>query len=325
MARKQRHRNTRRPAPGLGRLGRVARAARSQLRRYPRAILDSVGSDGVVVRDPAAMKHLPDLAPHGLAAVWLGHSTTLLRIGGVTVMTDPVLSDRIGPSIGGRTLGILRYAPTPFTPDRLPPIDLVLVSHAHFDHLDKPTLRAIASERTTVLTARHTARLIPRGFGRVIELDWTDQFRLGGVTVSALRPAHWGARTALDRKRGYNAYVLRDDAPGGAANAGPNGVLFAGDTAMTEAFNRVRGIRLAIFGIGAYEDWEHAHATPEETWAMFSAIGGASPAAHLLPVHHSTFPIGNEPMDEPMARLLAASGTESHRVIRAAPGDLWAS
>jgi L-ascorbate metabolism protein UlaG (beta-lactamase superfamily) len=166
-----------------------------------------------------------------------------------------------------------------------------------------------------VVTARRTARLIPRGFGRVVELDWTDQLRVRGVTLSALRPAHWGARAGLDRRRGYNSYLIRSD---------DGGVLFAGDTAMTDAFNRLKDLRLAIFGIGSYEDWEHAHATPEETWAMFRSIGGGT-TQYLLPVHHSTFPIGNEPPGEPMRRLLEAAGREASRVIRAAPGALWAA
>ncbi len=295
-----------------GRLRRVARAARSQLRRYPRALYESVSGNGVA-RSTTGVEVLPDLGRHALAAVWIGHATTLLRIGGLTILTDPVLSDRVGPSIGGRTFGLSRLLPAPVTADRLPPIDAVLLSHAHFDHLDKPTLRAIASSGTTVITARRTARLIPRGFGRVVELDWTDQLKIKGVTLSALRPAHWGARTAVDRRRGYNAYLVRSD---------DGAVLFAGDTALTDAFDRLKSVRLAIFGIGSYADWEHAHATPEETWSMFRAIGGGS-AEHLLPVHHSTFPIGHEPPGEPMQRLLAAAGSEAGRVIRAQPGALW--
>ncbi len=305
-----------RTRPRVGRIRRVARVAGSQLRRYPRAFIASMGTDGMVIRDPAAIPVLPDLAVHGLASVWLGHATTLLRIGGVTVLTDPVLSDRIGPSIGGRTFGLQRLLPAPIVPERLPPIDAVLLSHAHFDHLDKPTLRAIASPRTTVVTARRTARLIPSGFGRVIEVDWTDELKVGDATITAMRPAHWGARAGVDRKRGYNSYLIR---------SGAGDVLFAGDTAFTDTFRRLRDIRLAIFGIGSYEHWEHAHATPEEIWTMFREMGRGT-AEHLLPVHHSTFPIGDDRPGEPMERLLAAAGPdEAHRIIRTEPGTLWAA
>jgi L-ascorbate metabolism protein UlaG (beta-lactamase superfamily) len=201
-------------------------------------------------------------------------------------------------------------------PEHLPPIDLVLISHAHFDHLDKPTLKCLASPRTQVVTARNTARLIPRGFGEVIELDWGCSVRVGGLELSALRPVHYGARAALDRNRGYNSYILRS-----AARKSGKGILIAGDTAKTDVFNHLPNLALAVFGIGAYGNWEHAHATPEEAWSMFRASG----AARLLPVHHSTFPMGDEHVDEPMARLLAAAGDEADRVIRAEPGMVWAA
>ena len=101
-----------------------------------------------------------------------------------------------------------------------PPIDVILISHAHFDHLDRPTLRRLVSKRTTVITARHTGRLIPSGFGDVIEIDWDQELSHRGVTFAALRPEHWGARAAWDRHRGFNAYVMRTPR---------RSVLFAGE------------------------------------------------------------------------------------------------
>jgi L-ascorbate metabolism protein UlaG (beta-lactamase superfamily) len=253
---------------------------------------------------------LPDLGAHDLAAAWIGHASTLLRMGGMTILTDPVLSHRIGMSVGGITLGLSRLIPAPWGPRQLSPVDLILISHAHFDHLDKPTLRRLVHPRTTVVTARRTASLIPDGFGRVIEMDWHDELRFGNMVLSAVRPAHWGARTAFDRRRGYNSYILRTD---------DHGVLFAGDTAYTEAFNSVKGMSLAIMGIGSYDPWEHAHATPEQAWSMFTGLGGE----HLLPVHHSTFAMGDEPVGEPMQRLLAAAGGMRSRIITPEPGLVW--
>jgi L-ascorbate metabolism protein UlaG (beta-lactamase superfamily) len=313
---KNRQTGSRGKRPVLQRIRRAAKAARSGLKRYPKALLASV-------RDPRGRRlaHLkpkrglaPDLAGHDLAAAWLGHASVLVRIAGLNVLADPVFEHRIGVSVGPMTFGLARHGPAPVHTEDLPPIDLLLISHAHFDHLDKPTLRRLArvGQRTTVVTARQTARLIPPGFGRVLELDWGQTLKLGHLSLGAIRPEHWGARTALDRRRGYNSYVLR---------ARRGGVLLAGDTAYTDAFDRLDDLALAVLGIGAYEPWEHVHATPEEVWKMFRACG----AGHLLPVHHSTFPLGNEHIDEPMRRLLAAARPDEHRVIRAAPGGVWAA
>lgn len=252
----------------------------------------------------------PDLEPHELATVWLGHATVLLRVGGLNILTDPVLSDHIGPGVGPLRVGIPRLAPVPIEPEHLPRIDLILISHAHFDHLDKPTLRRLVSPETTVVTARSTRRLIPRGFGRVVELDWNETFEHANLRLSALRPAHWGARTAVDRHRGYNSYVI---------DSKKHRVLFAGDTAYTEAFKKIKGADLALIGIGAYEPWEHAHATPEQAWQMFRDAG----ADRMLPIHHSTFPLGEEHIDEPMERLLKAAAGEHDRLVRTEAGSVW--
>jgi L-ascorbate metabolism protein UlaG (beta-lactamase superfamily) len=308
-------RGSSRPSPAaLAR--RVAQATRSGLRRYPRALLESAadavrqGSIAHPVHPINQVGGIPDLLPHPLGAVWLGHGSVLLRIAGVNILMDPVFSKRIGMSIGSRTFGLARLQPAPVPAEHLPPIDLLLISHAHFDHLDKPTLRRIASRRTTVVTARRTARLIPPGFARVIEMDWNAQLRFGDLHLTALRPAHWGARTALDRQRGYNSYLVRSR---------PHGVLLAGDTAFTDAFDRLRDLTLAVMGIGSYEPWEHAHATPEQAWRMFVGSG----ARHLMPVHHSTFPLGDERIDEPMQRLLRAAGERARAIVTARPGALW--
>ena len=293
----------------LSSVQRGAKAARSGLKRYPREFLASIRC----ARRAILGHHEADgpaLHDHDLAATWIGHATTLLRVGGKSILTDPVFSHRIGMSVGGVTLGLPRLMPAPWGPEKMAPPDLILISHAHFDHLDKPSLRRLANPRTTVVTARRTAALIPAGFGKVIEMDWHHELKLDGLTIEAVRPAHWGARTALDRRRGYNSYVLRTD---------DHGVLFAGDTAYTEAFNRVKGVTLAILGIGSYDPWENAHATPEQAWSMFTSLGGE----HMLPVHHSTFAMGDEPAGEPMQRLLTAAAEHAPRVIQADPGAVW--
>jgi L-ascorbate metabolism protein UlaG (beta-lactamase superfamily) len=296
----------------------LARALRSGLRRYPKELLASLWPAGREGRAAAwglarSWARLP-AGESTLAVAWLGHCTVLIRIAGRTVLTDPVLAERIGVRIARRTIGLSRLFPAPLKPEQLPPIDLVLLSHAHFDHLDRPTLRALADRRTQVITARRTRRLVPPGFGGVSELGWNERLELDGLVIEALRPRHWGARAAWDVHRGYNAYVL-SAAPSG--NSRGRSVFFAGDTADTDRFAPLgeREIDLAIFGIGAYAPWEHAHATPEQVWRMFKQIG----ARRLLAVHHSTFDLGEEAPGEPMFRLRRAAGREAHAAILDAP------
>jgi L-ascorbate metabolism protein UlaG (beta-lactamase superfamily) len=287
---------------------RRARALRSGLRRYPAALLESVAA-----RDPdpehALRDLLHELSPHAMAAVWLGHASLLLTLGDTTLAVDPVLSPRIGPRILGRTWGLARLQPPPVAPDALRGVDAVLLTHAHFDHLDRPTLRSISHERTTVVVPHRCARLVPHGFQRVVELAPGDHLRLNDVDIEAMETRHWGARFALDRRRGVCAYVLRHN---------EGSVLLPGDTAHTHAFDTLRHIDLACFGIGAYDPWEHMHATPEQAWRMFVALG----ARWLLPIHHATFELSDEPLDEPLRRLRAAAGDDAPRILDVAPGEV---
>jgi L-ascorbate metabolism protein UlaG (beta-lactamase superfamily) len=282
-------------------------AIRSGLRRYPRELLGSLRvTAGLPRRGLEGTKLLRawkriEREEAALGVAWLGHCSVLLRLAGRTVLTDPVLSERIGVRVGSRTVGLKRQAAAPIEAERLAGVaDVVLLSHAHFDHLDRPTLAKLADKRTVVVTAKRTRRLVPAGFGEVIELGWMEALEIAGLRIVALKPKHWGARAGWDVHRGYNAYMVQP-------MAGPDpSVLFAGDTADTEAFADLRGVELAIFGVGAYAPWEHAHATPEQVWRMFRGMG----ARQLLPVHHSTFDLGEEADGEPLARLRAAAGAE---------------
>lgn len=299
-------------------------AALSGLRRYPRQLWQSVrgaasGCDAIRSSvDLAKFLHSP------LSAAWVGHATVLLRVGETNILTDPVFSERIGVRLAGRTFGPARLAPPALDVGHLPRIDLVLLSHAHFDHLDKPSLRRLAegpAKGAMVITADRTRALIPEGFGEVVQLQWGRQLRLDhlpgagvGLRVHAIRPRHWGARAGLDRHRKFNAYVLERQ---GALDR----VLFAGDTAYTDAFDRIGTVDLSVFGIGAYEAWEGAHATPEQVWTMFHRIGGDH--GRLMPMHHSTFDQGELEVSEPLKRLVAAAGPSAHRIVCQAPGEVW--
>jgi len=270
---------------------------RSGFRRYPRAIYESIRHPGNLHAFPDIPEALHQLWPHELAIMWLGHASVVTQVHDITIAVDPVLNNRIGLKMGRKTIGLPRLAPPPFPPESLRGIDLLLITHAHFDHLDRPTLQAIASGETRVVVPKRCRRLIPRGFAEVVELGAGEHLEHAGLRISAIAPAHWGARRVFDRRRGVNAYVVESDT---------QRVLFTGDTAQTDAFDDLKAIDLAVFGIGAYDPWEHMHATPEQAWAMFKRVG----AKYLLPIHHSTYELSDEPTEEPMDRLRAAAGDE---------------
>src|SRR4051794_22395603 len=153
------------------------------------------------VNPPRAAPRKPDLSrwnDHDLAAAWIGHATVLLRVGGMTVLTDPVLSTRVGIGMGLMTFGPRRKVAPALSLRQLPKLDLILISHAHFDHLDRPTLSRLP-KNVPVITARGTHDLIhDLGFRTVTELQWGESVRLGELNVAARQVRHWGARTFYD-------------------------------------------------------------------------------------------------------------------------------
>ena len=255
------------------------------------------------VTTPAALTPKPREWPDtGLHAAWIGHSTVLLKVDGVTILTDPVFSEKIGIGIGPITLGMTRIVGPALPQTEIPRPDIVLLSHAHMDHFDLPSLRALESESTNVVTAARTSDLLRARYRTIHELAWGDAVRLGEVGVRAVEVKHWGARLRSDTYRGFNGYLVET----------PNyRVLFGGDTAMTDAFRPLhdqRGIDLAIMPIGAYNPWIRAHCTPEQAIQMADAAG----ADRILPVHHQTFQLSSEPYQEPIDRFVA--GADRDRV-----------
>ncbi len=233
----------------------------------------------------------------GLHAAWLGHSTVLLKLDGVTVLTDPVFSRRIGLNLGPLTIGLKRLVSPALDVENTPRPDLILLSHAHMDHFDLPSLRALESKSTRVITASKTSDLLRvKRFGTVEELAWGDTARVGDVSVRAFEVRHWGARMQSDTYRGYNGYLIETPR---------YRVVFGGDTAMTGTFRQLRVARrldLAIMPIGAYNPWIRAHCTPEQALQMANDAG----AEVILPVHHQTFQLSQEPRREPIERLFTA-------------------
>ena len=259
-------------------------------------------------------KFKPDLSnweKHPLAAAWLGHATLLLRIDGKTIITDPVLSNRVGIGLGLMTAGPQRLVAPALSVRELPKLDLILISHAHFDHLDLPTLGRLP-KNVPVITAHHTTDLLADlGFADITELKWGEQTTLGQLKITARSVQHWGARTFYDQHRGFNAYLLESPA---------HRILYGADTAYHDMFTDIGGVDLAILGIGAYDPYIRAHATPEQAWTM----ANHAKARHIAAMHHSTFRLSHEPLHEPIERLLAAAGDEEDRIVIREVGQQWA-
>lgn len=296
---------------------RTMRSVQAVLRQWPAVVAESLREREASARLPAAGS-IPaaDVWEHAtFAASWLGHATTLLRTGRTTLLTDPHFDDRVGLRIGRRHIGRQRATALPGGIDDLPPINIVLLSHAHLDHWDRASLRRLARRETIAVIPPRTRRLLPRGFGEIVELGWEHQIDLGSLRLTAMQPRHWGARFLLDRRRGFNSYLIEE---------GPRRVLFAGDTAHTTAFDRLAdgtgaGVDLAVLGIGSYRHYEHHHATPEQAAAMAHRMG----ARWLMPIHHSTFFDRREPIDEPIQRLRNAWPID--RIVCSRIGESWFS
>jgi L-ascorbate metabolism protein UlaG (beta-lactamase superfamily) len=261
---------------------------------------------------PASVKPEPSKwSDAQVTLAWIGHSTVLINFFGVTILTDPVLFSRVGIRLPGFTIGPKRLTAPALSFDELPKVDLVLLSHAHFDHLDLRTLRCF-DESTSVITARATRDLLQgTQFSHVTELDWGQSKRLstamGEIEISAFPVKHWGARTQRDTYRGYNGYLIERSG---------RRIIFAGDTAMTETLadrRRHGAIDVAIMSIGAYNPWIQSHCTPEQAVQMANAAG----ARFIVPVHHQTFRLGFEPFREPIERFEAAlSKTPERTALR---------
>ena len=239
------------------------------------------------------------------------------------ILTDPVLFPRIGIRLPGFTIGPKRLTAPALSFDELPKIDLVLLSHAHFDHLDLRTLQRFNAS-TKIITAPNTADLLRWTRLRdITELRWGETKVLniatqtkGTIAIRAFQVKHWGARTQRDTHRGYNGYLIE------SGSRGSQRILFGGDTAMTDSFAKLRHygeIDVAIMSIGAYNPWIHSHCTPEQAVEMATAAG----AQFIMPVHHQTFRLSFEPLREPIERFQVALRENPERVALREIGETF--
>jgi L-ascorbate metabolism protein UlaG (beta-lactamase superfamily) len=259
---------------------------------------------------PAPAKLQPETwSDHQLTLGWLGHSTVLINFFGIRILTDPVFSARAGINAGVCTLGPKRYVAPALRIRDLPPVDVVLLSHAHYDHMDLPSLKSLRRLGPAfTVTAKATADVLKSARLQPVELGWNERATFQGANgkleIQAFEVKHWGQRWPSEVPRGYNGYVLRREG---------KAVIFAGDTALMPAFRELRSrgpYEVAIMPIGAYDPWIHNHCTPEQALQMANAAG----ARYVVPIHHQTFRLSHEPMAEPIQRLADALEREPERL-----------
>jgi L-ascorbate metabolism protein UlaG (beta-lactamase superfamily) len=274
--------------------------------------------------------HLPPRTDRdGTAITFIGHSSFLIQTGGRALLIDPVFATRLVVLRRQRRAG-LRVRD-------LPAIDAVLLTHAHMDHLNRPSLRAVTAEmRRRGLPA--PIAIVPNavedlvrtlGFRRIVALKWWESTELAAsgpaatstaapLRITATPARHWGARMFNDTYRGFGGYVLHA--------AGAPAIYHSGDTAYFNGFSEIgRRLRpdIALLPIGAYfpDSYRAVHTSPEEALQGFLDLGAAS----MIPMHFNTFRLGREPMQEPLARLLAAAthaGIRDH-IHPLSEGESW--
>ena len=235
------------------------------------------------------------VGPHQLALTFIGHSTFFAQIGGTNVLIDPIFA---------RWLFVLKRLRQPGLRIRdLPAIDVVLISHAHFDHLHRPSLRAIVRNNRrkrapapVIIVPRNVADLVSDlGFRNIVEMDWWQEHNEGELTTKHTPARHWGARIIRDMHRGFGGYALR---------SGEQSFYHSGDTAYFNGFHEI-GQRLApgiaLLPIGAYHpaSFRNVHTNPADAVRAFVELG----AEWMIPMHYGTFRLSHEPMDEPLQFL----------------------
>jgi L-ascorbate metabolism protein UlaG (beta-lactamase superfamily) len=237
---------------------------------------------------------LPDVPAGGIGLTWVGHATYLVRMGGLNILTDPVYSD----ALPGR---IHRLVPPGVAFDALPPIDAVVISHNHYDHLDAKTIKRLGPSVHYFVPAKMAPWFRRRGLPNVTEMDWWQASEFKGARFTFVPAHHWTRRGVKDtNKTLWGAWVVE---------AAGRKVHFAGDTAYGPRFKevggRIPGIDVSLMPIGAYAPrWfmRNVHLDPDEAVQAVQDLG----ARRMATMHWGTFVLTQEPLLEPLERTRAA-------------------
>ncbi len=240
---------------------------------------------------------LPKIGKNEYFAIWIGHATILFHFNGIWILTDPAMGNRIGVNIGKFVIGPKRYASTPINISKLPPISLILISHAHMDHLDIYTLRRILRS-DTVICPRNCLDLITPNISarRYIELNANEKLEITFgkkiISITSFLLKHPTSRWRFDKGREGLGYSI---------NNADKSILFIGDTSYSSDYNKLScsSFDIGALPIGGYNPFIHNHCTPEEALRM----AGYMNVKKLLPIQYSTFKLSHEPMNEPLERL----------------------
>jgi L-ascorbate metabolism protein UlaG (beta-lactamase superfamily) len=250
-----------------------------------------------------------------LRATWLGHSTVLLEMDGKRILTDPVFGERASPV---SFAGPKRFHPVPVDIATLPKLDLIVLSHDHYDHLCKHTFAALAKRRERVVTSLGVGATL-EAFGVdpacITELDWWESYEANGIKVTATPSQHFSGRgPGLTNRTLWSSWVMQTERAR---------VFFSGDTGLTEEFREV-GTKLGPFDltmleIGAFhEAWKAIHLGPANALEAFKMLGGGT----LFPVHWGTFNLALHDWHEPGETLVELAGSEA-RVITPRIGQVF--
>jgi len=231
----------------------------------------------------------PAVQPGQICITWIGHASFLIQTHDRNVLIDPNWA---------KWLKVIKRLKQPgFDLHHLPDIDLVLVTHAHFDHLDRRTLRRIAADQPIVVPIGVGTLVHDLGFNLVHELNYWQTLQLDGLKISLTPCHHWGARLLADRHRGFGGFIFE---------ANGRTIFHCGDSAYFPGFAEIgerNDIEIALLPIGAYDppSGREVHMNPEQAVQAFTELH----AQKLIPMHYGTFRLGYEPLDEPLTRLLS--------------------